>query len=248
MTRREAPRTPQEHLRATLARVRRARERETLPIVVFDLDSTLLDTQARNLRIVREFAAGPGRRFPGLEGIVASLGVGDMRYDARDTLRAYGVSDPAVLGELFSFWTPRFFCDDYVRDDEAAPGAPEYVRACHERGAHVWYLSARHVDRMARGTVDSLLRHGFPLLQPRCTLHMKGAWSTTDTDFKDVALAALREAPGRIVGFFENEPGHANRLLAEFPKATGYLRKSLASSTAEPPDPRLVVIDDFLPG
>lgn len=234
-------------LKDVILRARKLSSRGVLPLVVFDLDSTLLDTGRRNLRILQEFAAEHGPAFPGLADAIRALETGDMGYDARDTLRARGFSDPELLGKVFTFWYGRFFSDQYVMEDLPAPGAPEYVGACHRSGAHVYYMTARHLGGMEWGTARSLIQHGFPLFQPRCTLHMKGSYNTTDSAFKDEALAGVRSQQGEVIAFFENEPGHANRLLEELPKAMGFLRLSLRSSTAAKPDKRLVQFRDFRP-
>jgi hypothetical protein len=233
-------------LKDPILRARKLNGRGVLPVVVFDVDSTLLDTNRRNLRILREFAAEHGSRFAGLADAVDGLVASDMGYDARDTLRARGFVDPALLGQLFTWWYERFFSDEYVREDEPAPGAAEYVGACHRSGAHIYYLTARHVGGMEWGTARSLVRHGFPLFQPRCTLHMKPSFKMRDSEFKDEALAGIRSQQGEVVAFFENEPSHANRLLEELPKAMGFLRLSVRSSTAVEPDARLVEFRDFL--
>ena len=234
-------------LKDPILRARKLSGRGVLPVVVFDVDSTLLDTNQRNLRILREFADGPGARFPGLSDAVAALTARDMGYDARDTLRARGFVDPELLGSLFTWWYERFFSDEYVQEDVPAPGAAEYVGACHRSGAHVYYLTARHMGGMEWGTARSLARHGFPLFLPRCTLHMKPSFKTRDSEFKDEALAGIRSQQGEVIAFFENEPGHANRLLEELPKAMGFLRLSVRSSTAVEPDDRLVRFRDFRP-
>ncbi len=234
-------------LKDVIVRARKLSGRGALPVVVFDLDSTLLDTGHRNLRILREFAATEGAGFVGLAAAVERLTAADMGYDARDTLRARGFSDPQLLGQLFTFWYPRFFSDEYVMEDRPAPGAPEYVGAVHRSGAHVYYLTARHLEGMEWGTARSLTHHGFPLFQPRCTLHMKASQKITDSAFKEEALEGIRSQRGEVIAFFENEPGHANRLLADLPKAMGFLRLSVRSATAAEPDPGLVQFRDFRP-
>lgn len=234
-------------LKDVILRARKLSGRGTLPLVLFDVDSTLLDTNHRNLRILQEFAEEAGASFPGLSDAVARLAPRDMGYDASDTLRAHGFADPELLGQLFTFWYPRFFSGDYVLEDQPAPGAPEYVGALHRSGAHVYYLTARHLGGMEWGTASSLVQHGFPLFGPRCTLHMKPSQKTIDSEFKEQALEGIRSQRGEVIAFFENEPGHANRLLSELPTAMGFLRLSVRSSTAQEPDPELVQFRDFRP-
>jgi len=232
-------------LREVLERVDASIAQDVLPLVVFDLDSTLFTTGPRNLRILREFAARGADRWPEVEAIVASLAVGDIGWGIDACLQARGLTDGSMLRELRAFWRPRFFSDEYLATDLPVPGAVEFVTACHDRGAMIYYLTGRHVGGMEIGTVRALGSHGFPYWRGRCVLHLKPSSAMGDRAFKDDALADVRSYRGRVVATFENEPGNANAFLRAFPEALHFLMQTVHSPGAEAPSPDLVPSDDF---
>lgn len=216
-----------------------------LPVVVFDLDSTLFCTGARNLAILGEFVRGPGAHHPGLAELVASLGNADMGWNVNDALRKRGIDSATLHAELKHFWNERFFTDAMVLHDEPLPGAAEFARACRAHGAMLYYLTGRHVGGMEQGTAASLLRHGFPFLDGKSILHLKPSFTLADRLFKEEALAAIRALRGEVVATFENEPGNANLFLRSFPAARHFLLETVHSPDAEAPDARLVRLPDF---
>ncbi len=235
-----------EKLNEVLTRIDVAVRAGTLPIVIFDLDGTLLDNRTRTMVILREFAATHGGEHPGLEAVVDSMTADDFRYDARDELRARGYEDAAGFAAFFAYWSLRFFTDEYVLFDRETPGARDYTQACWDRGAQVYYLTGRHVGGMETGTSRSLTKLGFPMYRGRVTLHLKPSFDVGDGEFKDAAVADIRSLQGPVVASFENEPGHANLLAESFPEAASFLLNTGHSATAPAPSPSLVCIDDFV--
>jgi beta-phosphoglucomutase-like phosphatase (HAD superfamily) len=233
-------------LRDVFERIEAALREEQLPLVVFDLDSTLFSTAPRNLRILQEFVELHAQRFPGLEACAARLGVDQLGWNLEDDLRALGLGDARLLSMLRTFWSERFFHDDYLLSDTPVPGAVEYVEACHQRGALVYYLTGRHVGGMEVGTVRALTRHGFPFWRGRCVLHLKPSAQMQDRAFKDDALADIRSYRGRVVATFENEPGNANLFAGAFPSALHFWLLTIHSPGAEAPCPELIGTSDFL--
>lgn len=232
-------------LREVLERIDAALVQDVLPLIVFDLDSTLFTTGPRNLRILREFAAAGVDRWPEVGGIVATLASGDIGWGVAECLRERGLHDSSMLRELRAFWYQRFFTDEYLADDLPVPGAVEFVTACHDHGAMVYYLTGRHVGGMEVGTVRALGAHGFPYGRGRCVLHLKPSFEMSDRAFKDDALADVRSYRGQVVASFENEPGNANAFSRAFPGALHFLMTTIHSPRAEAPVPDLIPNDDF---
>ncbi len=209
-----------------VARVRGAR-----PLVVMDLDDTLLSTDARHLRILREF---------GLEGV----GPQALRYSITDTARAGGLQDAAELSRLREFWFSRFFRNEYLLADEPVPGAPAYCRELVARGAELVYLTGRD-ETMRAGTEESLARHGFPPSgRPGARLILKPRFDTPDLEYKTQSLRLL-EASGRVAGVFENEPAHVNLFVAAFPEARSVFVDTKHSGRPIAPHPSVPWIRDF---
>lgn len=216
-----------------------------LPVLVFDLDSTLFSTCARNLKILEDFVAARGADHPLLREIWPTLTEADMGWNVADSLQERGVEDEVLLSDLRAFWGARFFTDEFCELDTHVPGAPEFVTACHDAGAFLYYLTGRHVGGMEKGTANALVAHGFPLWTGRATCHLKPDVYANDREFKTAALEQIRGLRGEVVATFENEPGNANLLLEAFPDARHFLLDTVHSPEAEAPDSALIVIEDF---
>ena len=184
-------------------------------VAIFDLDGCLFDTRFRQVAIFKEFAAAHGAL--GLFHIEASH---FQDWDLRNTLKRLGVSSARaeeIYPKLRDFWWPRFFSDTYVRMDHAMPGAVELVRACHNKGAHVVYLTGRD-NTMRKGTEDSLVAFGFPYQTSKTRLMTKPEFSMDDTQYKEAALEEIG-----LLGvpklFVDNEPSNCNRFVHCCPDA-----------------------------
>jgi hypothetical protein len=188
-------------------------------VVLFDLDSTLLDNRPRQARIFREFGAARG-----IAALANAAPTHWNGWDLRVPLHALGVSEAdvqALYPEVKEFWRSRFFTSEYCRDDVGIRGAAAFVSAIARGGAQVLYLTGRH-EGMRAGTVYALGRNGFPVPPGNGTpvhLLMKPALEESDDLFKAAAHARVREL-GRVIAAFDNEPLHANDLAASFPEAT----------------------------
>lgn len=230
-------------LRHVFDRIGQAAAAGRLPVVVFDLDSTLFDTAARHHRILREFAREHGD--PALLEGVAGIALADLGWSLTEPLKARGFDAPDLHRDLQEYWAARFFSDPYVLEDHASAGAPEFVTACYERGAFVYYLTGRHVGGMETGTLQALVSRGFPALRGRVALHLKPSFHLNDRAFKDTALEEIRSLRGEVVATFENEPGNANMFREAFPGALTFLVGSVHAPNPEPAHPDVIRIPDF---
>ncbi|HMV66319.1 MAG TPA: hypothetical protein PKA64_05675 [Myxococcota bacterium] len=212
------------------------------PVVVLDLDSTLIDTAHRHLRIAREFCAE--HPDTSLTPAIAALTPSDVGWSVEDALAARGCADARALAALRRYWSARFFQDAYCRDDLPTRGAPELTRALWARGATLCYLSARPARTMGEGTLHALRRWGMPALTARTVIYLKADPSQPDHAFKGGALDEL-DAMGTIAATFENEPGHCNTFAARFPDAVHVLVETCHSPTAPPLDPGVLRVRDL---
>jgi hypothetical protein len=215
-----------EHAAELLRRiVQQCRER----IVVFDLDSTLLNNRPRSALIMREFAqqhqidALANARADHWQDWSAATAMANMGVD-NDTIHQH-------IDSFESFWHERFFTSDYCAHDEAIDGAVEFVRQVQQAGAHITYLTGRPTT-MRDGTIRCFERLGLPLPlhatnQPdnsglaadgntaTVTLIMKPLFDGSDDEFKQqqaTLLAAQTSTPARVpvAAVFDNEPQHIN--------------------------------------
>lgn len=212
--------------------------------IVFDLDGTLLDNRPRVVRILHELAdvwaskhraAADQCRAATTEGIV---------YGLADNMRRLGVHDEALIAEAFTFWRDRFFYDAYMKYDTATPGALSFVKACHEQGALIVYLTGRDLPNMALGTFGSLRDLGFPIGVPNTSLITKPTFEMPDTDFK-LAVAPQLSLHSPVLASIDNEPANVNLFLQLHPESLGVLIDTQHAPDPPELDARAHVIDSF---
>jgi hypothetical protein len=184
-------------------------------VVVFDLDSTLLDNRPRQARIMREYGAAHG---------VAALAGGRAEHwngwDSRVAMRNAGLDGDGIErhhARFRDYWTERFFTSAYCVDDDPIAGAVAFVAAVEAAGALIAYVTGRH-EPMRAGTVACLVRHGMPAPGQRVRLLMKPTLEEHDDAYKARTYRAL-DALGRVVAAFDNEPTHINGYRTSFPDA-----------------------------
>ncbi|TNE90688.1 MAG: haloacid dehalogenase-like hydrolase [Deltaproteobacteria bacterium] len=231
-------------LDAILERIREERAAERLPIVLFDVDSTLVSTKPRNAAIAREFAAVGAHLHPAVERL-ADCQPDEMGWLVSDALRARGCEDEAVLEALMDFWFTRFFAGDTLVHDVEVPGAVAFARAVHDAGALVYYLTGRDAPNMGAQTVESLGKLGFPLWRGRVVLHLKPTRAIGDRAYKAGAVDDVRSHLGPVVACFENDPGNANLFVEAFPDAIHVWMQTECAPDADAPRPELLRIADF---
>lgn len=211
-------------------------------VVVFDLDSTLLDNRTRQARILREFGAARG-----LPALQAARPEHFTSWNLGDAMRAAGL-DPAEverhLREGREFWRARFFTSEYCEGDRPVGGAVGFVRAVVERGAQVAYVTGRHTA-MEAGTVACFAREGFPL-PDGAGVHLlhKPEDELGDDEWKLQALGRL-DRLGQVVAAFDNEPAHINGYAARYPGALCVRLATDDSGRAIPLAPGIARIASF---
>jgi hypothetical protein len=201
-------------LEAVLARAAAAAPRG---LVVFDLDSTLLDNRPRQARILAEYGAQAG--LGALAAIRAEQVVG---WDLAEAMRVAGVAPLDVARHLLParrHWSRRFFTSEYCREDLPVAGAAAFVQSLVAAGAMVAYVTGRP-GRMEAGTLDTFRAHGFPPPDgQRVLLLMKPEAPLGDDEWKSLAAARVARL-GPVVAAFDNEPAHVNGYAMAWPEAT----------------------------
>lgn len=203
-----------------LERVRASATAGRHPIVVCDLDDTLLRTAFRTQAAMRAWTETPaGRPYaPAL----ARLPLEAIGWDVGGTLAKLGVPEAERAGAT-RFWASRFFSNDYLRFDQPNPGAVAFVKAVLRAGGRVVYMSGRS-GSMEPGTETSLKALGFPLDGDgkRAWLVMKTAPGGDDASFKEAASAGLPRL-GEVVACLDNEPANVNAFHRSLPAAIAVL-------------------------
>jgi len=217
---------------------------EPAPVLVFDLDGTLLDNRPRVAHIFHELGDTWRNSHPKEALALASVESADIVYGLGENLTRIGITDAALQQEGLAFWKERFFYDAYIRHDVETEGASELVRACYAAGATIVYLTGRDLPNMALGTFASLRDCGFPIGVVGTSLVTKPAFEIPDAEFKhEVAPSLVRH--GKIVATFDNEPANTNLFLKHHPLAAAVFLDTHHAPTPPELDPRAIVIDSF---
>jgi hypothetical protein len=208
-------------LDAVLQRVR-ATDGERAPVVVFDLDGTLVDNRPRTSAILHELAEMWQLKHEKEAALLRAIRYQDLDYLLEGNLRSAGIIDLELITEVIEYWRSRFFFDDCQRHDIPLAGALTFVRACHDAGAIVVYFTGRDLPNMALGTLASLRDLGFPIGVPGTELVLKPDAEISDAEFKRDLTPKLGRR-GVLTAAFDNEPGNCNIFKELFPNLDVFL-------------------------
>ncbi|MBX3234126.1 MAG: HAD family hydrolase [Labilithrix sp.] len=207
--------------RALLTRVverSRAKKGAPVPLVVFDLDGTLMDNRPRTALILQELAAELRAEAHSSADLLAATKVEDIAYLLRESLKIIGVEHAELVERAESFWRDRFFSDAYLKHDVAIAGAVTLAQACYAAGATLVYFTGRDLPLMSLGSFQSLRDLGFPIGVIGTELVCKPDAKIPDEHFKREEAPKLARI-GEVVATFDNEPGNCNAFLELFPDA-----------------------------
>lgn len=231
-------------LRSVVERSRR-RSSEGPPVVVFDLDGTLMDNRPRVVAILHELAEHWRLAHAEASELCARAREDDILYGLVENLQRLGIHDPHLLQEGFAFWKQRFFSDPQMRHDVEVPGATSFVRDCHEGGAVIVYLTGRDLPNMALGSFASLRDLGFPIGVVGTELVVKPHFDVADTDFKREVAPQLGRL-GPVVAVFDNEAANCNLLIEAHPECISVFLDTQHAPDPPELDPRVRVVDSFV--
>lgn len=205
-------------------------QRGERPVVMFDLDDTLINTRERNQRIFRAFAAQPEvqQSFPSEAQRLFEVQIPQIHFLMTDTLSELGISNAEFASALNTFWLSKFFSNEFCAFDQPNPGAVQYVNELAAAGATIVYLTGRDIPRMSAGTVYNLEHLGFPVGGQRGILIMKPDPAMDDLAFKISQFPTVAKM-GRLEGTFENEPANINAMHTAFTSAVSVFIETIHS-------------------
>lgn len=233
----------QKLLRSVIERAEAAATQKP-PVVVFDLDGTIMDNRPRVVAILHELAAVWQDKHPEPAAALAKINVDDIAYGFVETMQRVGILDKNLHAEGQGFWRERFFADAFIRHDTEIAGARDYVRACYEAGAVIVYLTGRDLPNMALGSFASLRDLGFPIGTIGTELVTKPAFETPDSVFKRAVAPGLHRL-GEVIAVFDNEAANCNLFLDIHPACTAVFLDTQYAPDPPPLDPRVHVIHSF---
>jgi hypothetical protein len=188
------------------------------PVVVFDLDGTLMENRPRTLAILRELGEVWRTKEPALAERLVAAQPTQLSYLLSTSLANLGITKTELVAEAELFWRERFFVDGYLKHDVEVPGAGDFARACYDAGAVLVYFTGRDLPLMGLGSFASLRDLGFPIGVPGTELVCKPDAAMPDEAYKRLVGPSLTRV-GHVVAVFDNEPGNCNVLFTHFPDA-----------------------------
>jgi hypothetical protein len=202
--------------------------------VIFDIDSTVMNTEPRNLAILRELAEINPEFAPSYDRIHRE-GVG---WNIVEALERVGLEDKTLLAQAREFWHARFFTDDYVFHDTPYPGAVACINQLILNGFSILFVTGRDAPGMRRGTLQHFADHGIQE-GSRVRFFFKPSFKMADSEFK---RKFCREAADRytITATIENEPRNANMFARAFPDALHFWIDTITSPHREPLRPEVI--------
>ena len=214
------------------------------PVVVFDLDGTLMDNRPRTLAILQELSLELRAEKHSAADVFAAARADHLAYLLGDTLRKLGLEHPELAVRAESYWRDRFFSDSYLKHDIALEGSVEFARACYEAGACLVYFTGRDLPLMGIGSFQSLRDLGFPIGVVGTELVCKPDAKIPDEAFKRAEGPKLRRV-GHVVAAFDNEPANCNAFLEMNPDADVIFVDTQHLPGAPALDPRVHIVTDF---
>lgn len=224
-------------LERVLADANALAEKGVRPVVVMDLDETVIDSTPRRRAgyqaAARDLCAadvGPASgpvSFAACEG-VRSLNLAEMyrlknRYDERELAQRLGLeAEGAEWKALAGRSLVEYLSGRYEHLDQPLAGANSYVRALKRAGTLVWFVSSRFQEAQGASTLANLRALGMiaPGEEFLISLRPEGMSSI---EFKRRSFAGIRRYVGKIngvvVGAFENEPENMTAMSQVFPEA-----------------------------
>ena len=214
------------------------------PVVVLDLDGTLMDNRPRSVKILRDLGERWRARYKDAAAALLAATSESLAYLLNDSLRRMKIVDPTLVAEAHEYWRQRFFADEDLRHDVAVAGAVNFVRACHVRGATIVYLTGRDLPQMGLGTFASLRTLGFPLGVAGVEIILKPDAQMADEAFKRMVAPTLARV-GEVVASFDNEPANCNLFKEAFPEADIVLLDTQHVPGAPPLRSDVAIVADF---
>lgn len=215
----------------------------TRPLVIFDLDSTLLDLTERVSAIVRHYVEHPTTqsRFTEALELLRQVEIRRTDWGLLEPLERVNITRSThaeLISDIQAAWARGFFSNDFLSHDQPIEGSVEFVESCLMAGADVLYLTGRDVPRMGDGTEASLRQHRLPLDGLKARLQLKPHESLDDALFKTDVIATLVDQHSSV-WLFENEPVNINAVIRRTPTVQTVLIETCHSGLETVPDSTL---------
>ena len=203
-----------DNLRSAVAKVESFWRAGRVPVAVFDLDETLVNSHFRKWLSYRDAIEVLKAQYPKEAKASAALTIYDLTdaangYDIGEIFARVGVFNSAFIKEVDAVMLPIYLSDKYMGFDSEIPCATAFLRELQQRGVFVYFISSRYKDTQYEATVRSLHRMGMVrkgdlhevVLRPR---------GMSSIDFKTQSFQRIAKRDVALA--FENEPENLNAM------------------------------------
>ncbi len=207
-------------------------------LVLFDIDSTIMNTSPRNFAILEEAA----REFSFLEGLPEKMSPEQMGWNICDDVQKIRplAKDQAYL--LYDFWKRRFFFEPWIDYDIPYRGIRELLHWLHGY-CKIVYLTGRDSPYMGKATIASFIKHDLPH-DEKTKFIFKPSQDVPDLLFKQGVFEQVKTL-GQVVLAIENEPANANAMKEAFPDAEVGLIQTITAPNPAIPREDIFIFSDY---
>jgi hypothetical protein len=196
---------------------------KTLPLLIVDLDDTLLDKRPRVMKVLSDLIMDQNPEIPLTDDVrakIAEIKPRTMKYDLKETLQDVGVDDETMLNWLLTEFKRLEVSDQYIMFDLPIPGSVDFIKGISTAGAMTMYLGGlRNMSTSKFGTERSISMYELPAPRGEVgALFMSEEDVEDDMEFKRDLLEPLSKA-GEVIAVFDNEPSACNLFKESFPDA-----------------------------
>ncbi|MGZ3695609.1 MAG: HAD family acid phosphatase [Bdellovibrionota bacterium] len=214
-------------VRSIVAKIAASSAHGLSPVIIADLDETLVDSIPRRFLSFQEAFSticGPARegdcaKAAGIN-IIEFLALPN-RYAQGTLLQAVGIS-PEMAEQLQKEMMNIYYGGTYVAKDQSVPGATEFVQELRKTGAKIFFVTSRGDEAQREGTLVSLKNLGFihDGDEASVMLRSKGMSSIEFKRSSFLKIKSWAESNNGIVELvMENEPENMNAMTDFFPSA-----------------------------
>jgi beta-phosphoglucomutase-like phosphatase (HAD superfamily) len=209
------------------------------PVVLFDIDSTIMNTSPRNYRILQEAE----ETLPYLKGVSGLIRQEDIGWNLINAVNRILPLEKDQKAELHNFWKYRFFHDFWLAFDTPYKGIKDVLDWFLAQNIRIVYLTGRDRENMKFGTLNSFKKHGLPVGR-ETTFLFKPNQKTEDLPFKKEAFEKVGRM-GTVLLAVENEPANANAMKKAFPGARIALIDTVTAPNPDQPDPEIILFRSY---
>ena len=213
-----------------------AKQKKEKSLFVFDLDSTLFCMKYRTQALIQSCLEKTDfcEKFKDYLEEIKSIQVTETDWSISEIMSRYGFHpEEEIVSAVHKIWKKGFFSNSYLYLDQPYTGCVEFVQKISSLKAQVYYLTARNYHSMYEGTLQSLKKWSFPLIE-ESHLILKKDSEIKDAEYKLNNLFSLSKKFDTIL-FFENEPVILNKVAQKLPQVQLFWMDSTHSRQEAPP-------------